>query len=411
MGSAASTLESSRPSTAKPVPSDMANWNELPQLFSEEGSAGDESKNFRSWDFNIWHLDDEFLLPLTMHIAADLGFQKTFSFDTSIWCNFIWEVQRLMSHTINPYHTYRHAIDVAQTCACMVKGFSASIWLSDLDMFALYVSAIVHDLEHPGLNNVYQVNAGTPLAIRYNDISVLENHHCAKAFEVFSLPKCNIINNFTLEQKKYMRKTIISLVLITDMTHHFNLRGDLDAVIAKHMQDSSASKLDEKDTLIVLKSIIHTADISNPAKPWEISKKWSDLVIQEFFEQGDREKLESLPVSMNCDRDTTHQDELSMNFTDFIVAPFFFSMAKLLPKMLGVCKILESNRNEWHKLYIARATASIADEAARTEALGKWEARRAGFAEKITDLEKSVEAIWAAVPAAIEETACAEVKS
>jgi hypothetical protein len=301
-------------------------------------------------------------------------------------------------------------MDVSQSVACIVKGFSASFWLNDLDMFAVYVSAIVHDLEHPGTNNVYQVNAGTPLAIRYNDISVLENHHCAKAFEIFLHPKCNFIQCFKPDQCKYLRKTIIALVLITDMTQHFNLRGELDGVITRHMVDSAPAKLDDKDTLVVLKSILHTSDISNPARPWAVSKKWSDLVLEEFFAQGDREKHENLPVSMNCDRDTTKQDELSMNFTDFIVAPFFFSMAKLLPKMLRVCKILESNRNQWNDIYTQRA-AAIEDEAVRKDSLDKWEVRRAGFAEKVAALEKSIEAIWTAVPAGAEAEISAENKS
>lgn len=32
--------------------------------------------------------------------------------------------------------------------------------------------------------NSYQINARTELAIRYNDISPLENHHCAVAFQI-----------------------------------------------------------------------------------------------------------------------------------------------------------------------------------------------------------------------------------
>jgi hypothetical protein len=374
------------------------------------GDQNDPSRDFRSWDFNIWLLEEEEFLPLSMKIVNDFNFPRIFGFETSAWCNFIWEVQRLMSKSVNPYHNFRHIMDVSQSVACIVKGFSASFWLNDLDMFAVYVSAIVHDLEHPGTNNVYQVNAGTPLAIRYNDISVLENHHCAKAFEIFLHPKCNFIQCFKPDQCKYLRKTIIALVLITDMTQHFNLRGELDGVITRHMVDSAPAKLDDKDTLVVLKSILHTSDISNPARPWAVSKKWSDLVLEEFFAQGDREKRENLPVSMNCDRDTTKQDELSMNFTDFIVAPFFFSMAKLLPKMLRVCKILESNRNQWNDIYTQRA-ALIEDEAVRKENLDKWEGRRAGFAEKVVALEKSIEAIWTVVPAGIEAEDSAENKS
>jgi hypothetical protein len=46
--------------------------------------------------------------------------------------------------------------------------------------------------------------------------------------------------------------------------------------------------MDDKDLLVVMKSILHTADISNPAKRWAVSRKWSDLVVEEFFLQGDR---------------------------------------------------------------------------------------------------------------------------
>lgn len=398
MGSAASALENSRPSVIREIPPELVSWSDLPPLFKSEigtdCSISDDTRNHRSWDFNIWLLEEEKLLLLTMHIVNEFRFPTLLGFETSAWCHLVWEVQRLMGTSINPYHNFRHVMDVAQSCACIVNEFGASFWLHDFDTFALYISAIVHDLEHPGTNNVYQVNAATPLAIRYNDISVLENHHCAKAFEVFMLPQCDITHNLKLDQKKSLRKTIISLVLITDMTQHFSLRAELDGVITRHMVDSVPAKLDEKDTLVVLKSIIHTCDISNPAKPWEVSKKWSDLVLQEFLEQGDREKREGLPVSMNCDRDTTVQDELSMNFTDFIVAPFFFSMAKLLPKMLRVCKIIHANRSEWNNLYSQRAVTAFPDEAVRAENLAKWEVRRVAFEDKISTLEANLKPLW-----------------
>lgn len=397
MGAAASMSEQVQ--NTRDVPNELQSWTALPQL--AEGTDSDGRLDYRAWEFDIWRLDEEQLLQLSMLIANDLRFPQTFGFGTSIWCNFVWEAQRLMNTSINPYHSYRHVMDVAQTCACIVKTFSASFWLSDLDVFALYVSAIVHDLEHPGTNNVYQVNACTPLAIRYNDISVLENHHCARAFDVFMLPQCNITSTLKPDQRKFLRKTIIALVLTTDMTQHFSLRAELDAVITRHSKDGAPTKLDEKESLTVLKSIIHTSDISNTAKPWDICKRWSDLVLQEFFAQGDREKAEGLPVSMNCDRDTTKQDELSMNFTDFIVAPLFFSMAKLLPKMITVCKTLEVNRAKWHELYIAR-TMETPDDAARAEALQKWQDRAVQFSEKMVALEKTVEASWTVHPTVIE---------
>ena len=47
-----------------------------------------------------------------------------------------------------------------------------------IEKLSLLVAAVGHDLDHPGFNNAYQMNALTQLAIAYNDSSPLENHHC-----------------------------------------------------------------------------------------------------------------------------------------------------------------------------------------------------------------------------------------
>ena len=52
--------------------------------------------------------------------------------------------------------------------------------LAPIDKLILVVSCIGHDINHPGYNNAYQINARTDLAILYSDVSPLENHHCGK---------------------------------------------------------------------------------------------------------------------------------------------------------------------------------------------------------------------------------------
>ena len=47
------------------------------------------------------------------------------------------------------------------------------------------------------------------------------------------------------------------------------------------------------------------ADISNPCRAWEVSKKWSELVCDEFFKQGDYERKLGLPVANINDRHIT----------------------------------------------------------------------------------------------------------
>ena len=61
-----------------------------------------------------------------------------------------------------------------------------------------------------------------------------------------------------------------------------------------------------KNQQIILDMLMHSADISQQCRPFEVVKEWTYLLFDEFFEQGDLEKQKELPVSMLCDRVTTN---------------------------------------------------------------------------------------------------------
>ena len=50
--------------------------------------------------------------------------------------------------------------------------------------------------------------------------------------------------------------------------------------------------------------MIHCADLSNPTKPLNLYRQWTDRIMQEFFEQGDIERELGLDISPMCDRHT-----------------------------------------------------------------------------------------------------------
>jgi len=66
-------------------------------------------------------------------------------------------------------------------------------------MFILLLSSVGHDLKHPGYNNGFLVNSNDPIAIKYNDNSVLENFHAANLFKILRFQNCNILVNFDKE--------------------------------------------------------------------------------------------------------------------------------------------------------------------------------------------------------------------
>ncbi len=74
-----------------------------------------------------------------------------------------------------------------------------------------------------GTNNAFQVNNLTSLALLYNDVSVLENHHVATLFRIVNDPTVNadIFARLSKEQFREVRAVIIKSVLGTDMRYHF----------------------------------------------------------------------------------------------------------------------------------------------------------------------------------------------
>ena len=84
--------------------------------------------------------------------------------------------------------------------------------------FSFLLAAISHDLGHPGVNNPFLVNTMDRLAIRYNDKSILENMHVAKAYQIIQQPETNIFAEMEPEEFRTVRHLMISCILATDMS-------------------------------------------------------------------------------------------------------------------------------------------------------------------------------------------------
>lgn len=100
----------------------------------------------------------------------------------------------------NPYHNWYHAVDCMQTVSTLLTSMDAAPFLNSIEKLALCLSALAHDLRHPGLNQLYQINARTPLALLYNDQSVLEHHHASSFFRLAALPANDVFANLTKEE-------------------------------------------------------------------------------------------------------------------------------------------------------------------------------------------------------------------
>lgn len=140
------------------------------------------------------------------------------------------------------------AVLMASLCLCCFIQSS----LDQLDEVAALIAATVHDVDHPGRTNSFLCNAGSDLAILYNDTAVLESHHAALAFQLTgrdgksnifkNTDRCALLRNATLiycselnereifrlicftscrNQFRTLRQAVIDMVLATEMTRHF----------------------------------------------------------------------------------------------------------------------------------------------------------------------------------------------
>ena len=90
---------------------------------------------------------------------------------------------------------------------------------------------------------------------------------------------------------------MISMILATDMARHTQMMVQLKQIL-DNFEISNGLNLDKyiegnnkfSSQQTFMNLIVHSADIGVPVKPFEVSVKWIDLLMEEFWRQGDFEK-------------------------------------------------------------------------------------------------------------------------
>ncbi|OLY84698.1 cAMP-specific 3',5'-cyclic phosphodiesterase, isoforms N/G [Smittium mucronatum] len=96
--------------------------------------------------------------------------------------------------------------------------------------------------------------------------------------------------------------------------------------------------------------LLHAVDIFNPVLPWPMSKKWSNLMMEESILQGDLEKDKGLQVSPSMDREKYDQINMSIEFSTIIIFPFFRSLCNLVPVKESILFELGKNISIWSEM-------------------------------------------------------------
>lgn len=146
---------------------------------------------------------------------------------------------------------------------------------------------------------------------------------------------------------------VIDMVLSTDMSKHMTLLADLKTMVeTKKVAGSGVLLLDNyTDRIQVLENLVHCADLSNPTKPLPLYKKWVSLLMEEFFQQGDKERAAGMDISPMCDRHNATIEKSQVGFIDYIVHPLWETWGDLVhPDAQDILDTLEENRDYYQSL-------------------------------------------------------------
>ncbi|XP_009696291.1 PREDICTED: cGMP-inhibited 3',5'-cyclic phosphodiesterase B, partial [Cariama cristata] len=310
-------------------------------------------EKMNNWNFQIFDLVQEMgdqsgriLSQVTYTLFQDTGLFEIFKIPTQEFMNYFCALEN--GYRDIPYHNRIHATDVLHAVWYLttrpIPGFqqihNELIMESDMDEASgiapvqiSYISSkscsIADDSYVCVLHTYYQECK----AVLYNDRSVLENHHAASAWNLFlSRPEYNFLSNLDHVEFKRFRFLVIEAILATDLKKHFDFLAEFNAKV-NDINSHGIEWSNENDRLLACQICIKLADINGPAKVRELHLKWTEGIVNEFYEQGDEEASLGLPISPFMDRSSPQLAKLQESFITHIVGPLCnsYNAAGLLP--------------------------------------------------------------------------------
>ncbi|EPY84406.1 cAMP-specific 3,5-cyclic phosphodiesterase 4D-like protein [Camelus ferus] len=292
----------------------------------QEDVLAKELEDVNKWGlhvFRIAELSGNRPLTVIMHtIFQERDLLKTFKIPVDTLITYLMTLEDHY-HADVAYHNNIHAADVVQSTHVLLSTPALEAVFTDLEILAAIFASAIHDVDHPGVSNQFLINTNSELALMYNDSSVLENHHLAVGFKLLQEENCDIFQNLTKKQRQSLRKMVID---------------------------------------IVLQNMVHCADLSNPTKPLQLYRQWTDRIMEEFFRQGDRERERGMEISPMCDKHNASVEKSQVGFIDYIVHPLWETWADLVhPDAQDILDTLEDNR-EWYQSTIPQSPSPAPED-------------------------------------------------
>uniref|UniRef100_A0A9J8BFU1 Phosphodiesterase n=1 Tax=Cyprinus carpio carpio TaxID=630221 RepID=A0A9J8BFU1_CYPCA len=300
--------------------------------------------DFSEFTYTPRSLPDDSTPMGILSMLEDMGFINTYKINLHTLARFCLMVKK--GYRDPPYHNWMHAFSVSHFCYLLYKNLQLSNYLEDIEILALFVSCMCHDLDHRGTNNSFQVASQSVLAALYSsEGSVMERHHFAQAIAILNTQGCNIFEKFSRKDYQRMLDLMRDIILATDLAHHLRIFKDL-----QKMADAGYNPRSQTHRSLLLCLLMTSCDLSDQTKGWKTTRKIAELIYKEFFSQGDLEKAMGNRPSEMMDREKAYIPELQISFMEHIAMPIYKLLQEIFPRSAELYERVAANREQWAKV-------------------------------------------------------------
>ena len=307
---------------------------------SNPSRADVEEYSNKSLNIAQYSEDDKIVMLLKMFVSQGIVRKLQVPFPKLV--QFICAIRGNYNNV--PYHNWNHACDVTQfVFSCITKG-RLRVYLQEIEIFALLLASICHDVDHQGLNNAFHRKAQTPLGILYHERPVMEMHHIATALSLMSIPEHDILEGLdNQEDQTHFYEFFIKLILATDMEKHNAIIQEFQEII------KDFDKKNQRHRLLLAQILIKCGNMSNMMRSFDVVSDMAHSLYEEYFKQGDLEKKLGIEVSQMCDRNKPAVRENEIEFYRSFGIPLFELLSKLIPALADNNVIIDNNKKQWEQ--------------------------------------------------------------
>jgi len=265
----------------------------------------------------------------------------------------------------NPFHNFEHASHVALSANKLLKriisrhekdgngSLSESTYGISSDpllQFVIVFSALVHDVDHTGVPNAQLVKENAPIASKYQNKCVAEQHSVALALEILKEPQFKDLQTCihpSPDEYERFKELLVNAVLATDICdNELKLNRQMRWTEAFHVEPDPNHTIfrDNPKATIVVEHIIQASDVAHTMQHWHIFRKWNEKLFNEMYDTYLEGRADTDPG--------LYWYESELGFFDFYIIP----LAKKLKEcgVFGISsdeclKFALENRLEWER--------------------------------------------------------------